>query len=201
MKLLRWMLEFTGHMMLHNRPPWFVYQPDIHKVRGPDVRRILDVVEPADILLRRFDGYLNTILTPGFWGHGGGYVGDNQMVHAVSQGTISEDILNFCRADAICVLEVDVSAEEKALAVQRLKISAEEKVPYDFDFSRKNKTAYCTERLDIAFGGIFYADYVETFGQLVLLPNGIRYSKHVKVKLEINRKHFKRGEDHGKFNT
>jgi len=185
MKIPRWMIEFTGHTMLHNRPPWFVYRPDIHKVRGADVRRILDIVEPGDILLRRFDGYLNTIFTPGFWGHAGGYVGGNQMVHAVSQGTISEDILNFCRSDAICVLEVLVSGEEKATAVQRLKDSSENCVPYDFDFSRKNQTAYCTERVDIAYGGIFYDDYVKKFGQLILMPDGIRNSKRVKVKLEV----------------
>jgi len=185
MKIPRWIIELTGHVMLHNRPPWFVYRPDIHKVRGPDVRRILDTVQPGDILLRRFDGYLNTIFTPGFWGHAGGYVGDSQMVHAVSQGTISEDILNFCRADAICVLKVMVLVEEKAVAVHRLKNSAEMNIPYDFDFSRKNKTAYCTERLDIAYNGIFFADYVEKFGQWVLVPDGIRYSEKVVCKLEI----------------
>ena len=100
MRIPKFLIEFTGHTMLHNRPPWFVYRPDIHKVRGPDVRRILDIVEPGDILLRRFDGYLNTLFTPGYFSHAGIFVGSNQIVHAVSQGTIQEDILNFCRADA-----------------------------------------------------------------------------------------------------
>jgi len=185
MKLPRWMIEFTGHTMLHNRPPWFVYRPDIHRIKGRHVRWVLKMVSEGDILLRRFDGYLNTIFTPGFYGHAGGYVGDDQMVHAMSQGTISEDILNFCRADAICILGVKVSDEEKALAVQRLKEAAEKNIPYDFDFSRKNKTAYCTERVDMAYGGLFRHDYVEKFGQMVLLPDGIRYSDKVKVKLEI----------------
>jgi len=185
MKFPKWMIEFTGHLLFHNRLPWFVYRPDIHRVRGLDVRKILDTVQPGDILLRRFDNYLNTILTPGFWGHGGGYTGNNQMVHAVSQGTIEEDILNFCRADAICVLDVVVSEEEKCLAIQNLRTAAKMNIPYDFDFSRKNKTAYCTERLDLAYNGIFATDYIEKLGQLVLTPDGIRHSKMVRVKLEI----------------
>jgi len=188
MKLPKWILEFSGHTMLHKYPPFVIYRPDIHKVRGPHVRLVLDMVQPGDILLRRYDGYLNTIFTPGYWGHGGGYTGDNQMVHAVSQGTISEDILNFCRADAVCVLEVNVSDEEKALAIQRLNAAADKNIPYDFDFSVMNETYYCTELLDVAYGGIFYKDYQMVAGQLVLTPDGIRYSKRVRLKLEINPK-------------
>jgi len=172
--------------MLHNRPPWFVYRPDIHKVRGADVRRILDVVEPGDILLRRFDGYLNTVFTKGFYSHAGLYVGNDQMVHAVSQGTISEDLLDFCRADAICVLRVKGIAEGHIIgAITKAKSAADDNIPYDFDFSGLNRTYYCTELVDIVFDRIFYNDYQKYFGKLVLLPDGIRNSKRVRVKLEV----------------
>ena len=188
MKIPRWMIEFTGHTMLHNRPPWFVYRPDIHKVRGADVRRILDTVEPGDILLRRFDGYLNTIFTPGFWGHAGLFVGNNQIVHAVSQGTISEDILNFCRADAVCVFSVVNLTHPKPqirLAVDRAIAAADENIDYDFDFSGLNETYYCTELIDVVYGYLFAQDYVKKFGQLILMPDGIYKSKQVSIKLEI----------------
>lgn len=186
MKLPRWLLKFSGHTMLHKYPPFFVYRPDIHKVRGNDVRRILDVVCEGDILLRRFDGYLNTIFCPGFYSHAGIYVGGNQVVHAVSQGVISEDILNFCRADAICVLEVIVSPEErKSLAVQKAIDFADANIAYDFDFTGNNDLYYCTEMTDVVYHSVFYDDYVEKFGQLILMPDGIRYSKKVRVKLEV----------------
>jgi len=188
MKIPRWMIEFTGHTMLHNRPPWFVYRPDIHKVRGADVRRILDIVEPGDILLRRFDSYLNTLFTPGYFSHAGIFVGNNQIVHAVSQGTISEDILNFCRADAVCVFSVVNLTHPKPqirLAVERALAAADENIDYDFDFSGLNETYYCTELIDVVYGYLFAQDYVKKFGQLILMPDGIYKSKQVSIKLEI----------------
>jgi len=186
LKIPKWMIEFTGHTMLHNRPPWFVYRPDIHKVRGPDVRRILETVRIGDILLRRFDGYLNTIFTPGFWGHAGLYVGDNQVVHSVSRGVVQEDILNFCRTDAVCVLSVvNALYEITTQAINKAKFAAEKRTPYDFDFAAKNKKYYCTEMVDIIYGGIFCDDYIGKFGRLILTPDGIRYSKRVLVRLEI----------------
>ena len=112
-------------------------------------------------------------------------MGDNQVVHAVSQGTIQEDILNFCRADAVCVLcVVNISYEDITRAVARAKAAAEKVVDYDFDFKSGNETYYCTELIDMAYNGIFYNDYQETMGQLVLTPDGIRNSKRVIARLE-----------------
>lgn len=186
MKLPKWLLEFSGHAYLHKYPMWVIYRPGIHKVKGPDVRKVLDIIKEGDILLRRFDGYLNTIFMPGFFGHAGLYVGDNQIIHAVSQGVISEDILNFCRADAICVLEV--TEPYRMLipnAVSRAKMAANEHVEYDFDFSSTNKSQYCTEMVDIAYSNIFYDDYQMVAGNLVLTPDGIRNSKRAQIKIEL----------------
>ncbi|GAG07388.1 unnamed protein product, partial [marine sediment metagenome] len=150
MKIPQWIIEFTGHTMLHKYPPFVIYRPDIHKVRGPDVRLVLDIVRKGDILLRRFDGYLNTLLTPGYWGHAGIYVGDNQVVHAVSEGVISEDILNFCRADAVCVLSIcGISWERILSAIEKAKTAADQNIEYDFDFCGNNESYYCTELVDI----------------------------------------------------
>lgn len=183
MKLPKWILEFSGHTMIHNRPPWFVYRPDIHRVRGPQVRQVLDVICEGDILLRRFDGYLNTVFTPGFFGHAGIYVGFNQVVHAIGTGAEVEDILNFCRCDAICVLE-PLGCNKEA-AIDCALDMANKNVPYDFDFKSDNETYYCTELVDKADNGIFYNDYQVVAGNLVLTPDGIRFSKWVRVKLEI----------------
>lgn len=185
MKLPRFLIEFTGHTMVHKYPPWFVYRPNIHKVRGSDVRMVLDVVRKGDILLRRYDNYLNTIFTPGYYSHAGLYVGDNQVVHAVSQGVISEDILSFCRCDAVCVLTVvGATWETITSAIDKAKAAADENIEYDFNFCSSNKTYYCTELVDIAYHNIFLSDYIEKMGQLILMPDGIRYSDRVRVKLE-----------------
>lgn len=182
----KFLIKATGEIKFSPYPLWVQYKPQMHRVRGPDVRRILDTVRPGDILLRRFDGYLNTVFTPGYFSHAGLYVGDNQIVHAVSQGTISEDILNFCRADAICVLSmVNEPFETITLAIERAKAAADANIDYDFDFSGSNETYYCTELVDVAYGGLFVGDYIEKLGQLILMPDGIRYSKRVSVRLEI----------------
>ena len=192
MKLPKWIIELTGHTMIHNRFPWIVYKPDIHKVRGEHVRQVLGEVEAGDILLRRFDGYLNTLCTPGYWGHAGVYVGDNQIVHAVGKGVISEDILNFCRCDAICVLAISphnrfmpYASMARDAAVKKAQIIAAKKALYDFDFEAGNEKYYCTELIDQIYNGIFYADYEKIAGHYILTPDGIRHSNQVREKLEI----------------
>lgn len=154
-------------------------------MRGDDVRKILNIVESGDILLRRFDQYLNTMFTPGFWGHAGVYVGENQVVHSVSAGCIEEDVLNFCRADAVCVLKVIRRAGVPA-AIERAKAIAEMGVPYDYDFAGDNRTYYCTELVDTVFNGLFYDDYIKKLGNYILMPDGIYKSDKAKLKLQIN---------------
>ena len=193
-RIPKFISEFTGHTYLHKYPLWFVYRPDVHRVRGNDVREILNIINPGDILLRRFDGYLNTVFTPGFWGHAGAYVGGNQVVHSVSEGCIQEDILNFCRADAIAVL-APYTGTNVAEAIKKAKDYADENVPYDYQFSETNKKYYCTELVDAIYNGIFFADYTETVGGMILMPDGIYNSKAVRLKLQINYKGVQNDKD------
>ena len=101
-----WLLNFVSHIHLSPRPLWISYHPELHKLKGHEIRRILGVLKKGDIMLRRWDGYLNTYLTPGFWGHAGLYVGDEKAIHALGQGVVKEDILDFCRADSLAVVRV-----------------------------------------------------------------------------------------------
>jgi len=186
MKIPKKLIEFTGHMYLHKKPLWIVYKPDVHKIKGEDVRRVLDIVDTGDILLRRFDGYLNTIFTPGFWGHAGIYIGNNRVVHAISHGTIKEDILNFCRADAICILSVrNIDSIGRHSVSDTACRIASQHIGYDYDFSSTNKKYYCTELVDVLYSHMFDNDYIKKFGKKVLTPDGIRNSQKVSVKLEI----------------
>lgn len=190
LKFPKWMIEATGHIYLHKYPMFLLYKPNIHKVRGEDVRKILDIVEPADILLRRFDGYLNTIFTEiigkSFWGHAGTYIGNNQMVHSVSVGCITEDILNFCRADAVCILEPIYPEVNKQEIVTKAKLMAQMGMPYDYEFSSTNDAFYCTETVDMINNRAFDKDYIMKAGNKVLTPDGIYDSMAVKLKLQIN---------------
>ena len=66
MKIPKFLVKFTGDCYLHPKPLFITYKPHHHKVSGTEVREILNTMKPGDILLRRYDGYLNTILTPGY---------------------------------------------------------------------------------------------------------------------------------------
>jgi len=174
--------KLSGHLYLHKYPGWVIYRPDVHRIKGYHVRQVLGVVAPGDILLRRYDGYLNTICTPGYWGHAGLYVGDNQVVHAVEAGVVIEDILDFCRTDAICVL---IPNCDHKIAVDIALNLAAKKIGYDYDFDYGNEKYYCTELIDKCCQWIFLEDRIEKLGNLILIPDGIRSSKMATMKLEI----------------
>jgi hypothetical protein len=190
LKVPKRLIKLTGHLYFHKYPSFVVYRPNIHRVRGKDVRKILNVIEPGDILLRRFDSYLNTILTPGFWGHAGIYIGENDVVHSISQGCTQEDILNFCRADAVAVLRLKNGPMPK---FREIAIAlADKHVPYDYDFQSDNDAYYCTELTDYLSDWVFKEDYQMVGGNLVLTPDGMYKSEQVIHKISINYRRVKK---------
>lgn len=185
-KLPKFLIKMTGDIHLSKYPIWVSYKPAHHKVKGREVRKILDVIKNGDILLRRYDGYLNTIFTPGFWGHAGLYIGENWVIHAIGVGVIKEDVLEFCRSDSVCVLRVRNSGSliiEKAIEIS--KHLEEERVGYDYEFVDDNKNVYCTEMINKCFNNLFNNDYEEIAGNSVITPDGIRYSKEIDTIMEI----------------
>jgi hypothetical protein len=183
-------IELTDNVYLQKRPLFVQYKSQHHKVKGHEVRRILDLLLPGDILLRRFDGYLNTILTPRFWEDAALYVGDNNVIHAVGKGVIKEDILDFCRCDSICVLRVkndfDLSI---SVAIAKAKDMYNRRVGYDYEFETGDNKVYCTEIVNECYDGLFNDDYEMVAGNRVLTPDGIRNSKCIRVFSVIEIKH------------
>ncbi len=184
MKLPKFLIQFTGNFYLHKFPFFGTYKPSHHKVKGHEVRKVLDCIEPGDILLRRFDGYLNTIFTPGFWGHAGLYVGNNKITHAISKGVIEEDILDFCRTDSVCVLRLKniTKMSTNDYIKKAFKFIG---ISYDYGFSSENKKLYCTEYVDVVYDNIFKQDYKVVVGNNVLIPDGIFDSNKVEKILVI----------------
>jgi len=116
-----------------------------YKIKGDDTRKILDLIEPGDVLLTRYDHYITYILNAlGFYGHAGIYVGDDKVVHMLGDGVQNEDILTFTRKDHILILR-HKDPEEAKKAVSRALVKYIEGVEYDFDFSEFNQTLYCSE--------------------------------------------------------
>ena len=110
-------------------------------------------IKPGDIVIRRFEGYIDKWLIPGWWNHGGVYVGGDakQVVHAVSDGVLIEDVLNFMRTDHMIVLRPPEDMREEGIKRAMQIVGSE----YDFAFDfGDNKRFSCTEVVDHCYPGI-----------------------------------------------
>lgn len=136
-------------------PLWFEINAHGYELKGEHYRVIHDLMKPGDILIRRFEGYLSSYMIPGFWNHAGIYIGDDgekveQVVHAVSEGVIQEDLLNFMRTDHMLVLRASAGIKG---AIEKAKSIVGR--PYDFGFDFKDTNRFsCTELVGFCHPGV-----------------------------------------------
>lgn len=119
-----------------------------YKVKGDQMRQILNNIERGDVLLRRYSNYLGSVVIPGYFSHAALYVGDNSVLHMLGNGIVKEDILTFMRCDDICILRpVDPNLVDTA--VEKAYEFLEKGVQYDYNFDTNNPDRfYCTEFTD-----------------------------------------------------
>ena len=186
MKLSAILIDMFGKMYFFKTPFFFIYDPHVHKVKGQEARYISNVLEPGDILLSKFDGYISSRMIKGFWSHAAIYVGNNTIIHAIGKGVQIEDILDFVRTDHIVVLRLkNVSQDEINTAIEKAFKMAEDKIMYDYDFDSDNEALYCTELVNACYNYRF-KDYFETVaGNFILNPRGIYNSGLVDNILEF----------------
>ena len=125
-KLKAGFLRVFGDIKVFKWPMFVLYDPGSYKVKGEDMREVIEVIEPGDILLRAYDNYLDGYFIPGYFSHAGLYVGkvaeddkklirtregeklfrtgSQMVIHAMAEGVFMEDILNFCRCDRMAIL-------------------------------------------------------------------------------------------------
>jgi cell wall-associated NlpC family hydrolase len=123
-----------------------------YKVKGPDMRIVLDLIQPGDILLRRYDHYLgSTIGIPGHFSHSALYAGGNKIIHMLGKGCTMEDILTFLRCDDIAI----VRPVNQSLVPEAIRVAKEllfKHIDYDYEFDATDaKTMYCTEMCDAIY--------------------------------------------------
>jgi hypothetical protein len=89
------------------------------------MRTVIERVRPGDVLVRGYDAYLDGKLIPGLFSHAGIYLGrttdadrcaapaahrerltlgEQTVIHAIAEGVLTEDVLDFCRCDRLVVL-------------------------------------------------------------------------------------------------
>lgn len=136
--------KIVGNTKVFRYPLWFVYDPDQPKVSGKHVFALMEILKPGDILMRGWRHYLNGYFIPGNYSHGGIYIGDNQVLHAVPEGVVRCNLIDFIMADRFCVLRPNCSANAPA-AVSNAKDFEARRVPYDFKMTEGQDALYCFE--------------------------------------------------------
>jgi len=145
-KITNGFIKVFGDIKVFKWPFFLVYDPGSYLVKGFEMREVLDVVKPGDILLRGYNNYLDGYFIPGYFSHVGLYVGkvdsdheslvtipegkelfytgEQMVVHAMAEGVFVQDVLDFCRADRMLILRFpdEFSANE---------ILKEKDVPFD----------------------------------------------------------------------
>lgn len=123
------LVTIFGDIKVFKHPLWIAYDPGSYRVRGPECRRISELLEPGDILLRHYDGYLDNAFITGVFSHAGLYLGEVtendrakipetgvasrafetgpcQVAHSTAEGVHLEDVLNFLRCDEVAVVRI-----------------------------------------------------------------------------------------------
>lgn len=117
---------------------------------GDDFYQISKIIQPFDVLLRRFDNYLDNGFIPGFWNHAGIYNTNDRILHAVAEGVKEETLFDFMKADHICVLRPKFTFSPDVVR-HRLEAFFGKEYDFNFDFQDNADRLSCTEVIKEAF--------------------------------------------------
>jgi hypothetical protein len=119
------LLTILGDVKVFRWPMFLVYDPGSYRVRGRDMRELIELVRPGDVLVRGYTMYLDGKFIPGYFSHAGLYLGPvteadralaperhrgrvepgaQMVIHAVAEGVGMLDVLDFARCDRLLVL-------------------------------------------------------------------------------------------------
>lgn len=72
-------LTMFGDIKVFKYPFWICYDPDFFDMTGDQIIELMEVVKPGDVLLRGYDGYLDSkfIQSKRCYSHAGIYIGSN----------------------------------------------------------------------------------------------------------------------------
>ncbi len=143
-KIYKKTLQIFGDIKVFPWPMFILYHPEGYKMKGEDVREVLNTIKPGDVLLRGYLRYIDGYFIPGTFSHAGMYVGENKVIHSMAEGIFKEDVINFCRCDMIAIMRVrGITDVEINQACIKAKVLIGTK--YDFEFESGDDELYCTE--------------------------------------------------------
>lgn len=154
-KIQKALLTFIGDIKWHGifHPLWITINAKTFQLKGKHYRKVESLIQPGDILLRRFEGYLDKFLIPGWLNHAGIYVGkfndqDHAVIHAISDGVVVEDLIDFARTDHLVILRAPTRIREKAIERAKETVGSD----YDFAFEFNDALRFsCTELISYCY--------------------------------------------------
>lgn len=164
-------LKFFGDIKVFKFPFFMLYDPGSYKVKGYEIREVIESVKAGDILIRGYSNYLDGYFIPGFFSHAGLYLGHTEIsnimvsdiiegkfyegkqvvIHSMAEGVFMEDIINFCKCDYLLILrrspkiEPDINFEDDFKQVYEKAIkNLGKNYDFKFDFNDVGNLS-CTE--------------------------------------------------------
>jgi hypothetical protein len=196
-KLKKAIFRFIGDIKWAGikHPFWFIVNATTFRLKGKHYRQVEQIIKPGDILIRRFEGYVDKFLIPGWWNHAGLYCGEvngksHQVIHAISDGVVVDDLIDFMRTDHIIVLRAHGNAEwvsqrhwEKAVDRAKSVIGSE----YDFAFDFKETLRFsCTELINHCYPEMIQGK--KRFNRLTIVADDIVNTPSLKTIWDSRKK-------------
>lgn len=154
LKLIKSIVNVFGNIQFFPQPFFCLLWGNSHyKVKGPEMRKVIDELQEGDIIMRRYDRYVSGWFIPGFWTHTGIVVSEKTIIHAMTKGVIEEDVMTYLRADHIEVLRVS-NKKFISNAISKAKDSLGKEYDFLFD-STDDERMYCTELVKVCYPKIF----------------------------------------------
>jgi len=182
-KLEKLIFRFIGDIkwggILH--PFWLTINASTFRLKGKHYRELDHIIRSGDIIIRRFEGYIDKWIIPGWWNHAGIYVGEvdgkqHKVVHAISDGVVVDDLIDFMRTDHMIVLRAPEGLQEEAIKLAKAAIGSE----YDFAFDFNETIRFsCTELVSHC-----YPEHIKgkkRFGRMTVVADDIVNAKKLKV--------------------
>lgn len=143
-------LDVFGDIKVFSHPLWIVYDPSDYDVSGQDLLDIYSLIKPGDVLQRGYNHYLDGWFIPDKHGysHSGIYVGNNEVVHAVSPAVQKTHLFEFLACDRVRILRPKAGAKA---AVKKALECLKKGIPYDFSFSKGASSIYCHELVPVCY--------------------------------------------------
>jgi hypothetical protein len=137
--ILNGFLKVFGDIKVFRWPLFIIYDPGSYLVKGYDMRQVIKIARPGDILLRGYNNYLDGYFIPGYFSHAGLYVGninpddavnvttdegkklfrigEQMVIHSMAEGVFMQDLLDFCRCDRMMIIRFpdEISAQKEIL--------------------------------------------------------------------------------------